>query len=124
MTDAVRAVGLTRTYGSGSARVVALDDVSLTLERGTVSALLGPSGSGKSTLITALGFVSPANTGEVFFEGRAVVKDGVMHVQAGAGIVADSDPDYELAECRAKAGALIAAAHEAVRVAGEPGYGQ
>ncbi len=54
----------------------------------------------------------------------AVVKDGVMHVQAGAGIVADSDPDYELAECRAKAGALIAAAREAVRIAGEPGYGQ
>lgn len=54
----------------------------------------------------------------------AVVKDGLMHVQAGAGIVADSDPDYELAECRAKAGALIAAAREAVRVAGEPGYGQ
>jgi anthranilate synthase component 1 len=54
----------------------------------------------------------------------AVVKDGVMHVQAGAGIVADSDPDYELAECRAKSGALIAAAREAVRVAGEPRYGQ
>ncbi len=54
----------------------------------------------------------------------AVVKDGVMHVQAGAGIVADSNPDYELAECRAKAGALIAAAREAVRVACEPGFGQ
>ncbi|MEL7447265.1 MAG: anthranilate synthase component I [Pseudomonadota bacterium] len=54
----------------------------------------------------------------------AVVKDGVMHVQAGAGIVADSDPDYELAECHAKAGALIAAAREAVRVAGEVGFGQ
>lgn len=54
----------------------------------------------------------------------AVVKDGIMHVQAGAGIVADSDPDYELAECRAKAGALIAAAKEAVRVASEPGFGQ
>ncbi len=54
----------------------------------------------------------------------AVVKDGMMHVQAGAGIVADSDPDYELAECRAKAGALIAAAREAVRVASEPEFGQ
>ncbi len=54
----------------------------------------------------------------------AVVKEGTMHVQAGAGIVADSDPDYELAECRAKAGALIAAAKEAVRVASEPGFGQ
>jgi anthranilate synthase component 1 len=54
----------------------------------------------------------------------AVVKDQVIHVQAGAGIVADSDPDAELAECRAKAGALFAAAREAVRVASEPGYGQ
>lgn len=54
----------------------------------------------------------------------AVVKDGVLHAQAGAGIVADSDPDYELAECRAKAGALIAAAQEAARVASEPGFGQ
>ena len=54
----------------------------------------------------------------------AVVKDGVMHVQAGAGIVADSDPAYEAAECRHKAGALIAAAREAARVASEPGFGQ
>lgn len=54
----------------------------------------------------------------------AVVKDGTMNVQAGAGIVADSDPDYELAECRAKAGALFAAAREAVRLSQEPGYGQ
>jgi anthranilate synthase component I len=45
-------------------------------------------------------------------------------VQAGAGIVADSEPDYEGRECVAKAGALIAAAKEAVRVAGEAGYGQ
>jgi anthranilate synthase component 1 len=43
----------------------------------------------------------------------AVVKDGVMHVQAGAGIVADSDPVSEQRECEAKAGALFAAAREA-----------
>src|SRR5690606_26449399 len=48
-----------------------------------------------------------------------VVKDGIMHVQAGAGIVADSDPAYEQRECEAKAGALLAAAKEARRVAGE-----
>ena len=54
----------------------------------------------------------------------AVVKDGVMHVQAGAGIVADSDPAYEAAECRAKAAALLAAAKEAARIAGEAGFGQ
>jgi putative ABC transport system ATP-binding protein len=76
MTDAVRAAGLRKTYGSGAAAVVALDDVSLALARGTVAALLGPSGSGKSTLIKALGFVSPADTGEVWFDGRPVVRDG------------------------------------------------
>ena len=54
----------------------------------------------------------------------AVVKDGVMHVQAGAGIVADSDPAYEQRECEAKAAALLAAAREAARVAGEAGFGQ
>ncbi|GAO38219.1 anthranilate synthase component I [Sphingomonas changbaiensis NBRC 104936] len=54
----------------------------------------------------------------------AVVKDGTMHVQAGAGIVADSDPAYEQRECEAKAGALFAAAREAVRRASEPGFGQ
>jgi anthranilate synthase component 1 len=54
----------------------------------------------------------------------AVVKDGVMHVQAGAGIVADSDPASEQRECEHKAGALFAAAREAVRVAGEAGFGQ
>ena len=54
----------------------------------------------------------------------AVVKDGMMHVQAGAGIVADSDPAYEQRECEAKAGALLAAAREAIARASEPGFGQ
>ncbi len=54
----------------------------------------------------------------------AVLKDGIMHVQAGAGIVADSNPEYEQRECEAKAGALIAAAREAIRVAGEARFGQ
>jgi anthranilate synthase component 1 len=53
-----------------------------------------------------------------------IVKDGVLHVQAGAGIVADSNPEYEQRECEAKAGALIAAAREAFRVAGEAKFGQ
>jgi anthranilate synthase component 1 len=54
----------------------------------------------------------------------AVVKDGVMHVQAGAGIVADSIAEYEQRECEAKAGALIAAAREAIVAAGNAGFGQ
>jgi anthranilate synthase component 1 len=54
----------------------------------------------------------------------AVVKDGTMHVQAGAGIVADSDPASEQRECEAKAGALFAAAREAEARAAEAGFGQ
>jgi anthranilate synthase component 1 len=53
-----------------------------------------------------------------------VLKDGTLHVTAGAGIVADSVAASEQAECEAKAGALGAAAREAVRVARETGYGQ
>ena len=48
----------------------------------------------------------------------ALVKDGVMHVQAGAGIVADSLPEAEQAECEQKARALFKAAEEAHRIAG------
>ena len=54
----------------------------------------------------------------------AVVKDGVMHVQAGAGIVADSIAEYEQRECEAKAGALMAAAREALTAATTAGFGQ
>lgn len=54
----------------------------------------------------------------------AVVKDGTMHVQAGAGIVADSNPVYEQRECEAKAGALFAAARDAIQRAGESSFGQ
>ncbi|CAN1564908.1 TrpE Anthranilate/para-aminobenzoate synthases component I [Rhabdaerophilaceae bacterium] len=47
----------------------------------------------------------------------ALVKDGMMHVQAGAGIVHDSVPALEQAECENKARALFRAAEEAVRFA-------
>ena len=49
----------------------------------------------------------------------AVVKDGVLYAQAGAGIVADSDPASEHAECVQKARALIRAAEEAIRFGNE-----
>jgi anthranilate synthase component 1 len=54
----------------------------------------------------------------------AIVKNGVMHVQAGAGIVADSVPASEQAECENKARALFRAAEEAVRFAVQAGRGQ
>jgi anthranilate synthase component 1 len=54
----------------------------------------------------------------------ALVKDGRMYVQAGAGIVADSDPDSEQRECVNKAKALFRAAEEAHRFASGAGKGQ
>jgi anthranilate synthase component 1 len=54
----------------------------------------------------------------------AVVKNGRMYVQAGAGIVADSVPASEQAECENKARALFRAAEEAVRFAGQAQRGQ
>ena len=54
----------------------------------------------------------------------SVVKDGVMYVQAGAGVVADSVPEREQAECVSKAGALFRAADEAVRFAARAKRGQ
>jgi anthranilate synthase component 1 len=53
----------------------------------------------------------------------ALVKDGVMYVQAGAGIVADSVAAAEFEECRQKARALVRAAEEAVRFAAGKGGG-
>jgi anthranilate synthase component 1 len=54
----------------------------------------------------------------------AVVKDGVMYVQAGGGVVADSNPEAEFQETVSKAKALMAAADEAVRYASMPKRGQ
>jgi anthranilate synthase component 1 len=45
----------------------------------------------------------------------AVVKDGRVHLQAGGGIVADSEADYEVRETEAKAGAVVAAIELACR---------
>jgi len=54
----------------------------------------------------------------------AVIKDGVMYVQAGGGVVADSNPEAEFQETVNKAKALMAAADEAVRYASMPKRGQ
>src|ERR1700728_3551871 len=54
----------------------------------------------------------------------ALIKDGVMYVQAGAGIVADSDPAFEQQECMNKAKALFRAAEEAKRFASAASRGQ
>jgi putative ABC transport system ATP-binding protein len=63
---AARAEGLTKIYGSGDTRVVALDNVSVQLPRGQFTAIMGPSGSGKSTLMHCLAGLDDATEGSVF----------------------------------------------------------
>jgi putative ABC transport system ATP-binding protein len=62
--------GVARTYGEGSTLVLALDSLSLTIERGEFVAVFGPSGSGKSTLLQLLGALDRPSEGSIRFEGE------------------------------------------------------
>jgi putative ABC transport system ATP-binding protein len=63
---AARAVDVWKTYGSGDAAVTALRGVSVQLERGRFTAIMGPSGSGKSTLMHCLAGLDTVTRGEVY----------------------------------------------------------
>jgi len=63
---AARADRLTKVYGSGDTRVVALDAISVDLPRGEFTAVMGPSGSGKSTLMHCLAGLDDATDGSVY----------------------------------------------------------
>lgn len=61
--------GLSRKYQTGEIATVALDDVSLSLEKGKTAVILGPSGSGKSTFMNILGGIDRADKGSVKING-------------------------------------------------------
>ena len=63
---AARVVALTKTYGTGEARITALDEVSLDIAQGEFTAVMGPSGSGKSTLLHCCAALDRADSGSVF----------------------------------------------------------
>jgi putative ABC transport system ATP-binding protein len=69
---AARAVDVWKVYGSGEAQVIALHGVSVELERGRFTAIMGPSGSGKSTLMHCLAGLDEVTRGEVFIGGARV----------------------------------------------------
>jgi putative ABC transport system ATP-binding protein len=62
---AARAVGLSKVYGAGETRVVALDDVSVDFPHGEYTAIMGPSGSGKSTLMHCVAGLDSFTSGSV-----------------------------------------------------------
>src|SRR5687768_18619133 len=63
---AARGKQLTKVYGSGDTRVVALDAVDVSFDRGRFTAIMGPSGSGKSTLMHCMAGLDTATSGSAF----------------------------------------------------------
>ena len=65
-STAARAVGVSKKYGAGDAAVLALDDVTVSMQAGHFTAIMGPSGSGKSTLLHVLAGLDRPTSGEIY----------------------------------------------------------
>ena len=61
---------VTKIYGKGEAKVVALNNISFEVEEGEFIAVIGPSGSGKSTLLHTIAGLEPPTDGNVYFYGK------------------------------------------------------
>ncbi len=71
-TPIVALDGVSKIYGSGDTRVVALDNVSVGFEASRFTAIMGPSGSGKSTMLHVLAGLDTPSQGSVRIEGREI----------------------------------------------------
>lgn len=72
--EILRTEKLTKVYGSGDNKVVALDNVSFSVEKGEFVAIVGASGSGKSTLLHLLGGVDKPTSGTVYVDNQDIYK--------------------------------------------------
>ena len=72
--EILKVENLRKEYGEGNSRVIALDGVDLTINRGEFVAIVGPSGSGKSTLLHIIGGVDSPNDGKVYIDGNDISK--------------------------------------------------
>lgn len=63
---------VSKTYGQGTAKVVALSNVSFRVDEGDFIAIMGPSGSGKSTLLNVIGGLDYPSSGEVILDGKRI----------------------------------------------------
>jgi len=74
MKKIIEVENLTKVYQDGSEKVIALDNVSFTLEKGQELAIVGPSGSGKTTLLELMAGLDKPSSGEVFIDSKNVNK--------------------------------------------------
>ena len=72
--EILKVENLRKEYGGGNSKVIALDGVDLTIERGEFVAIVGPSGSGKSTFLHIIGGVDSPDDGKVYIDGNDISK--------------------------------------------------
>lgn len=72
--EILKVENLTKVYGKENSKVVALDNVSFSVEKGEFVAIVGASGSGKSTLLHLMGGVDTPTSGKVFIDGKDIYK--------------------------------------------------
>ncbi len=72
--EILRVENLSKVYGKGITKVVAIDNISFKVEKGEFVAIVGASGSGKSTLLHLIGGVDRPTNGRVFIDGKDIYK--------------------------------------------------
>ncbi len=72
MSEILKINNVTKYYGSGSVVTKALDGVSLSVEKGEFTAIMGPSGSGKSTLLNVISTIDRISSGDIYVSGNHI----------------------------------------------------
>lgn len=72
--EILKVENLTKSYGKGEAKVDALKNINLSINKGEFVAIVGPSGSGKSTLLHLLGGVDKPTSGKVYINDVDIYK--------------------------------------------------
>lgn len=70
--EILRVENLSKVYGKGDSKVVAIENISFSVQKGEFVAIVGASGSGKSTLLHLIGGVDRPTSGKVFIDGKDI----------------------------------------------------